>query len=112
EPAQLGLRAHRDPLVGRTQRESEEEDAGGAHGEPRTRRPQHRARDGLLQGNRLGELGFRRRPPNPYLSAVPQAARFTMRTLTRVPRPGSLAICHSPPMTLARCRMLARPNPC
>ena len=58
----------------------------------------------------LGKLVLRRRPPHPHLT-VAQEARFNMRTLTRVPRPGSLAICHSPPMALARWRMLASPNP-
>lgn len=40
-----------------------------------------------------------------------QEARFRRRTLTRVPWPGLLAICHSPPMALARWRMLVSPNP-
>ena len=35
-----------------------------------------------------------------------QEARFSMRTLTRVPCPGALSICHSPPMAPARWRML------
>jgi len=58
----------------------------------------------------MGELGVRRRPPHPHLIGA-QEARFSMRTLMRVPRPGSLSICHSPPMAPARWRMLARPNP-
>jgi len=41
-----------------------------------------------------------------------QAARFAMRTLTRVPCPGWLSICHSPPIAPARWRMLESPKPC
>src|SRR5437588_12082306 len=37
--------------------------------------------------------------------------RFSMRTLTRVPAPGWLSICHCPPIAPARGRMLERPNP-
>jgi hypothetical protein len=37
--------------------------------------------------------------------------RFAMRTLTRVPAPGRLSMCHSPPMAFARWRMLMSPNP-
>src|SRR5207253_10010261 len=37
--------------------------------------------------------------------------RFSMRTLTRVPAPGWLSICHCPPIAPARWRMLERPKP-
>ena len=47
-----------------------------------------------------------------FMTADIQAAGFSMRTLTRVPLPGWLSMCHSPPMALARWRMLVRPKPC
>src|SRR6185312_17247 len=39
------------------------------------------------------------------------ALRLGSLTRTRVPEPGCLSICHSPPIAPARCRMLASPKP-
>src|SRR5882757_4486462 len=50
-------------------------------------------------------------PDFPFQYRDHHTLRFGSRTLTRVPAPGLLSICHSPPMAPARCCMLVNPNP-
>src|SRR5690606_17309190 len=91
-PTRAGrLRPHRDPLVGRAQREGEKTAAGDADGAHDDDRPGSGAGDGGLQGNHLGKLVLRRRPPDPHLTGT----AMHIRTATSAD-PGAIAAIYNP----------------